>query len=223
MSLTTLAAGAAHELSTPLATIAVASHELERSLVAANANESWTHDARLVREQVDRCHAILDQMSGRAGGHASDLAEPTDLASLFDDLRQRLPPEQARRVHLQIAPAMSPVMVPRAGLSQVLLSLVKNAFDATDDRHPVTLEGIQQDHLIRLIVRDQGEGMTDEALRRAGEPFYTTKEPGRGLGLGLFLARMFAERCGGTLTLESNGGTTATLELPLSSQTPGTA
>jgi two-component system sensor histidine kinase RegB len=56
--------------------------------------------------------------------------------------------------------------------------------------------------------------MAPDVLRRAGEPFYTTKEPGRGLGLGLFLARVFAERFGGSLTLRSDRGTTAVLELP---------
>jgi two-component system sensor histidine kinase RegB len=222
-SLTTLAAGAAHELSTPLATIAVASRELERALATTAANDACSSDARLIREQVDRCHAILDQMSGRAGGSTADAAQPTDLATLFADLRLRLPPEQAERMQLHVDATIAPFLVPRAGLVQVLLSLVKNAFDATDGQQSVTLEGVQQDHLVRLIVRDQGSGMTDDVLQRAGEPFYTTKEPGRGFGLGLFLARMFAERCGGTLTLRVDRGTTAILELPLSSEPIGTA
>jgi two-component system sensor histidine kinase RegB len=60
--------------------------------------------------------------------------------------------------------------------------------------------------------------MTGAVLRRAGEPFYTTKEAGRGLGLGLFLARVFAERSGGSLTLTSGDGTTAVLELPITTR-----
>ncbi|MQA28599.1 MAG: sensor histidine kinase [Luteitalea sp.] len=222
-SLTTLAAGAAHELSTPLGTVAVAGRELERALVAAGADPSWTSDARLIRQQVARCHGILDQMSGRAGGGTADIAEPTDIAVLVADLKQRLPPDQAARMQVRIAPSLKPILVPRAGLVQVLLSLVKNAFDASDSHQPVMLEGVQHDRLIRLVVRDQGTRMTDDVLRRAGEPFYTTKEPGRGFGLGLFLARMFAQRCGGTLTLHSDRGTIAVLELPLSSESPGVA
>jgi two-component system sensor histidine kinase RegB len=57
--------------------------------------------------------------------------------------------------------------------------------------------------------------MTPEVLARAGEPFFTTRSAGRGLGLGLFLARVFAERSGGTLTIASGAGTTVTLDLPL--------
>ena len=72
ISLTTLAAGAAHELSTPLGTIAVASRELERALTWAQGDASWVADARLIRDQADRCHTILDQMSGRAGGGTAD-------------------------------------------------------------------------------------------------------------------------------------------------------
>jgi two-component system sensor histidine kinase RegB len=56
--------------------------------------------------------------------------------------------------------------------------------------------------------------MSTETIRRAGEPFYTTKEPGRGLGLGLFLARTFAERAGGTLSIRTEHGTTVVMELP---------
>ena len=97
---------------------------------------------------------------------------------------------------------------------QVLLSLVKNAFDATHGPEPVTLDVEPHDGAFTFAVQDEGQGMSPETLQRAGEPFYTTKEPGRGLGLGLFLARVFAERCGGSLTLQSDRGTTAILELP---------
>ena len=80
VSLTTLAAGAAHELSTPLATIALTARELQRSLEVRAADEQWTEDARLIRSEVDRCRAILDQMSGRAGGSTADEPEPVDLS-----------------------------------------------------------------------------------------------------------------------------------------------
>jgi signal transduction histidine kinase len=70
--------------------------------------------------------------------------------------------------------------------------------------------------MVSFIVTDHGSGMDAETLRRATEPFFTTKDPGRGMGLGLFLVRLVADRNGGRLlvTSEPGQGTTAVLELP---------
>lgn len=213
VSLTTLAAGTAHELSTPLATIALTARELQRALERHNADGELTEDARLIRSEVDRCQAILDQMSGRAGGSAADEPEIVPLAELLNDVRADLAADRASRLVVRAAPDLLSVHVPRAGLRQTLLSLIANAFDANADA-PVVVDVTTTGDSFRVAVADQGPGLTAEAARRAGEPFYTTKEPGRGLGLGLFLARIFAERLGGSLKLESSIGTTAILELP---------
>jgi two-component system sensor histidine kinase RegB len=68
-----------------------------------------------------------------------------------------------------------------------------------------------------VCVRDEGHGMTPAVLEHAGEPFFTTRPPGRGTGLGLFVVRLHAERLGGTLRLESTPGvgTTAIAEWPV--------
>ena len=216
VSLTTLAAGAAHELSTPLATIALASRELERALDQAGARSDLTEDARLIRAEVDRCRAILDQMSGRAGGVATDDRQSVVLSSVIDDVRSKLTTDQAKRLEVHLPAAQSAVVLPRAGLGQALLSLVKNAFDASDHGHSSVVVDVMQDaERLRVTVRDQGSGMPPDVLKRVGEPFFTTKEVGRGLGLGLFLARIFAERCGGLLIVESKDGTAVCLDLPL--------
>ncbi len=216
VSLTTLAAGAAHELSTPLATIALAARELEHALNARASASDLSDDARLIRSEVDRCQAILDQMSGRAGGSTADEPEWVAIPELIEDVRARLSPDLAGRLVVRAPTGLAPVSVPRAGLSQALLSLVKNAFDASErNGAPVVVQVTESTATFRVAIEDQGAGLSQEALQRAGEPFYTTKEPGRGLGLGLFLARVFAERLGGSLKLESGSGTIAVLELPL--------
>ena len=71
--------------------------------------------------------------------------------------------------------------------------------------------------MLSITVRDRGSGMTPEVLARAGEPFFTTKPPGQGLGLGLFLARSLAEQLGGRCSIDSSPsrGTTARMILPL--------
>ena len=217
VSLTTLAAGAAHELSTPLATIALAARELEHALTTRGTVPDLAEDVQLIRGEVDRCRTILDQMSGRAGGIAADDPELVDTAMAIAEVRDRLPPEQATRLQVRLPEALQPLWIAQGGFVQAILSLVKNAFDATDDDTlPVVVEVHEDGGLLRVTVQDRGRGLTAEAAERAGDPFYTTKEPGRGLGLGLFLARVFAERSGGALTLHSDNGTTAVLELPRS-------
>ena len=216
VALTTLAAGAAHELSSPLATIALASRELEHAATARGTVPDLADDARLIRGEVDRCRAILDQMSGRAGGIAADDPALVDLSAVLDDVRARLAPELAARLKVQLPASVRAVRIPRVGFAQVVLSLVKNAFDATiDSASAVIVEVEQSPDGLRVAVHDRGLGFSDTALRHAGEPFFTTKEPGRGLGLGLFLARVFAERLGGTLKLQSDRGAIAILDLPM--------
>jgi two-component system sensor histidine kinase RegB len=97
---------------------------------------------------------------------------------------------------------------------QAISALLRNAFEASDPSSEVALRFAPRGSMVRVEVHDRGHGMTPEVQRRAGEPFYTTKEPGRGMGLGLFLTRTFAERSGGTLQFETEHGTTAVLEIP---------
>ena len=107
---------------------------------------------------------------------------------------------------------------PRA-LAQALKSLLKNAQEASQAGATVTLRAAVQSAEVAIEVVDRGCGMAQPVLARAGEPFFTTKEPGRGMGLGLFLTRTVVERLGGVLTLssEAGSGTRALLRLPLSS------
>jgi two-component system sensor histidine kinase RegB len=216
IALTTLAAGAAHELSTPLATIAVSARELEREAASNPAAAALADDARLIRGQVDRCQAILDQMSGRAGGIAAAAPEAFDIAAAIAELRDHLAPLQRAQIAVAVNVSTTLVRLPRAGFVQAIGSLVRNALDASHAAAPVHVEVSGSADRVRVVVRDSGTGMDPEVLARAGEPFFTTKEPGRGLGLGLFLARLFAERVGGSLTLSSGAGTTAILDVPVS-------
>jgi two-component system, sensor histidine kinase RegB len=213
-SLTTLAAGAAHELSTPLATIALAARELEHAAEGA-ADSTFSDDARLIRLEVDRCRAILDQMSGRAESGTDELREPVDVGQTLANVRAQLPAEMAHRLVIEPVPPLV-VDLSSAAFAQALSSLIRNGFEASPPDAPVTVTAARIAESFRITIRDEGYGMPSEVLARAGDPFFTTKEPGKGLGLGLFLARMFVERSGGTLTLESGEGTTVIVDLPLS-------
>ena len=99
---------------------------------------------------------------------------------------------------------------------QSLVALLQNALDATAPGGTVALRAIPGSGEITFEVSDLGHGMPEDVLRRIAEPFFTTKEPGQGMGLGTFLVRTFAERLGGRLSFESTAGkgTTATLSIP---------
>jgi len=216
-SLATLAAGAAHELATPLSTIAVVAKELERALGAGDPESATVADVRLVRAQVERCREILSQMAADAGESAGEAFVAIGLDVVVADAIAELTGRERVRCAVGAAGA-SVVRAPRRALAQALRGIVKNALEASSADHEVVVRLDSDDTQWRLAVVDRGRGMTKDVLARAGEPFFTTKqgEGLRGMGLGLFLARVVLERLGGDLTLDSvaGRGTTVTLVLP---------
>ncbi len=222
-ALTTLAAGAAHELGTPLATIAVVAKEMELAATKLEAPDV-AEDASLVRQQVDRCRDILERLRGDVAGRTTDergTARPDEAA---ETIRKRLAPDRRHRLDLKLQATLPPIAAADRAVHQALDLLVNNAFDAIDaaselpaDRRRVSLDVTRGKKFVTFTVVDRGPGMDDATLRRAIEPFYTTKDPGRGMGLGLFLVRLVAEHNGGRFDLDSapGVGTTATLDLPL--------
>jgi two-component system sensor histidine kinase RegB len=89
--------------------------------------------------------------------------------------------------------------------------------DADPGGRPVEVTADCDAQRLRIVVKDSGRGMTREVLQRAGEPFFTTKEPGSGMGMGLFLARSVIERIDGQLEIQSAAGegTTVRVTLPI--------
>jgi two-component system sensor histidine kinase RegB len=217
-SLTTLAAGAAHELGSPLATIAVAAGELEHAVSRMPDEQaaSIRADARLIRTQLERCRRIIDQMTAAAGEVTGEAPEPVAVAELLETVRADLPDYDAVRLHVDVGTSGA-ALVPHRALARAVASLIRNALDAStaDGTVDVTI-GTDADRTLRVTVSDRGGGMAPDVLAKATEPFFTTKPPGQGMGMGLFLARALVEQLGGRLLLVSNpgAGTSATLELP---------
>jgi two-component system, sensor histidine kinase RegB len=227
-SLATMAAGAAHELSTPLSTVALAAKELERALTRDGvaiglANDAYgagrselAADARLIREQVGRCREILEQMAQGAGTVGEGVASCT-IDVLLDEalVGARSAPPVHREVPAELA--QIGLRLPPRAVSQALRSLITNAQDASPPTSAVMISVTSDASTIELEIRDRGAGMPDEILARIGEPFFTTKPPGRGMGLGLFLARAVFEAVGGGLDIESvaGAGTCVRVTLPI--------
>lgn len=218
-SLSTLAAGAAHELATPLSSIAVSATELAAALEASNGDSSLVAEARHMRREVARCREILDRL-------AADVGEPAGQAPLaltFDELHLALTAELSEklreRVDFVIERPEQSFAAPRRSLVLALANLIKNGIEAYPDADTsgrVEVSMAICDGWVRFEVRDFGTGMSEEVRRRVGEPFFSTKPPGRGMGLGAYLVASFARQTGGTLEYRApeNGGTLAILTFP---------
>lgn len=215
-SLATLAAGAAHEMGTPLATIAVAAKELEHYAKTRSHDSQVALDAGLIRSEVDRCARILHGMSTKGSEFMGESPQIIELEKLFEELRNDFPEPHRSMIQATATRGLT-AAVPKETTRHVLSALVQNAIDASPDGQLVHLLGEAHQDRVRFTVTDSGTGMPPETLERVAEPFYTTKSPGRGMGLGTFLVRSFAENLGGTLVFDSvvGCGTTAILELPL--------
>lgn len=100
-------------------------------------------------------------------------------------------------------------------LKQVLINVIKNAMDAMSIGGTISIEGKRKDDLVHLIVKDQGCGISSDRLARLGEPFYTTKEKGTGLGL-MVSSKIMKEHKGELKFYSEEGrGTTVSLILPV--------
>jgi two-component system, sensor histidine kinase RegB len=209
-----LGAGAAHELATPLSTIRTAAGELERAMARRVDSTTDANYIAIIRGEVDRCTQVLDQLSGRASA-TSNAESHVLLPRLVEDLRYRLGESLARRLDVSASHDIRVLNVPAEPLRQALIALLRNAFDASQPDQRVTMR-VEQKNGLRVEVIDQGRGMDETEVARAGEPFFSTKAAGGGLGMGLFLVRAFADQMGGSMRLQSTpgAGTSVILELP---------
>ncbi len=204
-----LAAGTAHELSTPLSTMAVLVGELR-----AGAAADQHVDLDLLWQQIERCREVLTRNltvtgHGRAEG-AGRLGLKIWLTALVDTWQQTRPQSH---VHLSCAgPGEPPQVVADETLRQALCSLLDNAADASG---AVDLSVRWDGQVVLMEVADRGPGIPSELAPRLGQPFVTGKQGG--LGLGVYLARAVIERLGGRLVIapRDGGGTLAQVSLPL--------
>jgi two-component system sensor histidine kinase RegB len=213
-ALATLAAGAAHELATPLGTIVVAAKELERQV--ASGRPPSVEELQLIRAQANRCRAILDQMAVDAGEGTGEAPSRITVEDLVGRVLPGLHAEPPVRVAVDESARGRALHVPAAALTQALRGVLKNAQEASPREAPVWISACGREGRLEIAVEDRGHGMAPEVLVRAGEPFFSTKPPGQGMGLGLFLTRSVVERLGGALELgpRPEGGTRVTLRVP---------
>lgn len=204
-------AAAAHELGTPLATIKLVSTEMIDEL---QGNAELQDDARLIRDQADRCRDILRSM-GKAGKDDLHMRQAPFSAVLHEAAEPHL--ARGKEVIFSFAPgpgsdAPEPLLLRRPELIHGLRNLVQNAVDFAASRVWVDGQWTAEQLTIRII--DDGAGFPAQVIGRIGDPFVRSRpvsdapsaRPGyEGMGLGLFIAKTLLERTGAELSFANAG------------------
>jgi two-component system sensor histidine kinase RegB len=230
-SLGALATAAAHELGTPLGTIAVVARELEHSLPK---NSAEVEDARLLREQAERCRAIIARLANPEeallgatvrlplGAFLDDIADTHRGEDLEIRVTLTPPPEKDRTV---------PQVWRAPELLHGLGNIIENAADFAQSL--VRVNAGWDEQFLTISVADDGPGFAPEIFEALGEP-YITSRPGHhaleetdigpqgrldedeGMGLGFFIAKILLERTGGVVNAEnpSDGGAQVSIRWP---------
>jgi two-component system sensor histidine kinase RegB len=214
LAIATQAAGAAHELNTPLSTL----HTLLTELRRTPRDAELADDLALMQSQVQRCRETLRELVAVGKAQLGDARERSTLGEFVHGGVERfrlLRPEIEVALELTEVDAALPLALP-FGLRHALLNLLNNAADASEanDADALQLAVQREGAALALRVRDHGRGLDAATRARLGHDFSSSKSSG--LGLGFALADATAERLGGTLTLHpSDTGSETVLRIPL--------
>ncbi|MEZ4322633.1 MAG: ATP-binding protein [Myxococcota bacterium] len=211
-SVGTMAAGAAHELNTPLSTIGLRLRRIGRRY----DDPDTTRDLQVMKDQLDRCTRIVQQLLAGAGDPSAVGMEQAPLSVLVSDAVKLWEKGSTMEIALDDDSAGAEVNLPRVAFSQALTNLLENAREAqesADTFAPLHLRlGVEGENAV-VELRDHGCGLPSEP-DQVGTPFFTTKSAGT--GLGVFVARQVADGAGGGLRYISHpDGTTARWWFPV--------
>lgn len=224
-----LAAGVAHEINNPLASIAMSAESLPRrirALLDRRKSQEQLHSewnvvqkyVEMIENEAFRCKGITEKLLdfSRTGRGEKSRTELTNLAANMVDMA--LTQSRYRHKRIRILPG-GPVyaMVNEQEMKQVILNLLTNALDSIPDDGLVTISARQDGSRAVMTVSDDGGGIAPETLAHIFEPFFTTKDPGVGTGLGLAIANRIVLGHKGKITAVSRGvgqGATFRIEIP---------
>ncbi len=219
-----LAAGIAHEINNPLASIAMCAESLEgrvgELLQAGNPEHAVVADyLRMIQSEAFRCKEITERLLDFSRtGQAT--RQTTDLGALVQgviEMLGHLGRYQRKEIALEAAGPVLAEVNPQE-IKQVVLNLLTNALDSIDEKGVVRVEIRRREGFAEIAVVDNGSGMTPEVMERIFEPFFTRRREGQGTGLGLSISYRIVADHGGQLDAQSDGpgrGATFRVRLPL--------
>jgi two-component system NtrC family sensor kinase len=222
-SLGELATGVAHEINNPLAVV-VATTGVIRDMLNPEFKLDWTpqqirDELKTIEVAVFRARGITQQLLNY--GHKSQpRLVSTDIHSILEDVLGGFKEHALALENVTVVrdfdAGMPEVLVDPDQIRQVFLNLINNAGDAIRGSGQITLSTRHDNASVRVSVTDTGVGMDGEQLKKIFDPFYTTKEVGRGTGLGLSVSIGIVESMGGTIEVQSmpGAGSSFTVVLP---------
>lgn len=211
-----MVATVAHELKNPLGII---KNTAERIRTKYGVPDEPLFD--FIPEEVDRLDSLLRRYLQFARLEIAD-TEPVDLGSVTDKLKDQMQmdAEDGIRLTVRVEDGLT-VQADPAALRQILLNLILNALEACRQNNggEVSVFASLKGQTVEIVVSDTGVGMDQETLRRAREPFFTTRPDGS--GLGIYLAHTLTEKMNGSMVIRSRAGegTSVSLTLPVDSIT----
>jgi two-component system sensor histidine kinase RegB len=205
-----LAAAAAHELGTPLGTIAVVARELTRELPPGTP---LAEDASLLLSQAQRCRDILKRFAQRPEAEAEAGGDAFAFPFFPALVEAALDPHRGSDVEIELAvpPGDQPVVARRPEIIQGIGNLVENAVDFAKSRVIVTVGWSAERMFVRIA--DDGPGFSADILSAIGEPYITTRPETGGMGLGVFIAKTLLERTGARLSFANRPAGGAAIEI----------
>ena len=225
-SIGVLATGIAHEINNPIASVAGYAEAMLRrlrdnpALVKDVDLEVFPQYLGVIVREAYRCKTIIDQLLG-FGRKSDGIAVEVDLNTLLLEITELLrhhPQYRQVRMATDLCPDLPHVLADPSGLRQVFMNLLINAHQAVLEAGEVVLTtGQANGGLVFIKICDNGPGIGPDAIDRIWDPFFTTKEVGKGVGLGLALTYDIVKRHGGEIQVESRTGAGAefTVLLPV--------
>lgn len=213
LSLGTLAASAAHELGTPLSTMAVVSKELARELAE---QPEQLQQLEILRKQITRCKEIISSITRNAGQARADTGAGMPISEFLQSIIERWRDTRpATELSVTLAQTNhNPMIFADRPLIQAIQNLLDNAADASPEY--VLFNAQWSDDTLEIAIRDFGSGISEDLKKQLGRPFITSKHE-QGMGLGIYLTQLTIARFQGTLSLNNHmdGGVLTTIMLPL--------